>query len=346
MSFFKKFLPLLILGIIVNISLCADDAKQDTKKAAEPTAKDDDTKKDDKKSDDDKKDDKKDDDEKKDDEKKDDDSKPKEEIKPPQIGNFSLPSSQQPASHLGFGFGVIDKGEVEIFCTGNDFVGRHKAIVEFTPGILFGVTDSWSLGFAFPFFTYQKDGHAHSDGLADFFIESDFTFYSKSTYDYAEGATLVADLFFPTGSSLKNPTTGFGAPAFFLGANYTRTWIDWFVVTGVGGLLTWSEHGTKFGDQFVYQFAFGNTIPSPCGWIYAWALQFDGVYSKKNRIDGEIDDNSGGNTFFITPTVSISSREFLMQFGVGVPVNQNLFGHQHKFDYSLNLYLQWSFYQD
>lgn len=276
--------------------------------------------------------------------KKEEDKKEKQEEEPPKIGNFALPTSQQPAALFGFGGNVIDKGEVQIYFFADEFVGENKFVVDLIPSVLFGITDDCSIYFNFPFTPAFKDDGHWSSGLEDFFIQLEYAFYNKKTSTYFDQATVVANVTFPTGSIHKQPQTGFGSPSFFLGATYYHMYVDWFVFTNQGALLTTSDHRTKFGDQFLYQFGFGRNIPSPCGWIYAWMVEIDGQYSQKNRIDGCIDPNSGGNVIYVTPSLWVSSKEVIVQFGVSFPVNQNLFGHQNRFDYALNFNFAWSFY--
>lgn len=268
---------------------------------------------------------------------------PKKE-EPPKIGNFALPTSQQPAALFGFGGNIIDKGEVQLYFFADDFSGKLKTTVDLIPSILFGITNNFSIFFNFPFTPLLQDDSHKSSGLEDFFIQFEYAFYSKSTWRYVDQATVVANITAPTGSIHKSPPTGFGSPSLFLGGTYYRTWVDWFAFTAQGAILTTSNNGTKFGDQFLYQFGIGRNFPSPKGWIYAWMVEVDGQYSKKNRIHRDIDPNSGGNTIYVTPSIWISSKEMLLQFGVSLPVNQNLYGNQHKFDYALNLNFAWSFY--
>lgn len=275
---------------------------------------------------------------------KDMDMNQKNEEKPPRIGNFSLPTSQQPAALFGFGGNIIEKGEIQLYLFADDFVGKKRIITDIIPSVLFGITDEWSIFFNVPFTPLLKEDGKKSSGFEDFFIQLEYAFYNKSTTDYTDQATLVSNITFPTGSTHKNPPTGFGSPSLFLGGTYYRTWVDWFVFTSNGAILTSSEHGTKFGDQFLYQMGFGRNFSTPKGWIYAWMVEVDGQYYKKNRIDGIIDNNSGGNVIYVTPSIWISSKEMLFQFGVSLPVNQNLFGNQNKFDYALNLNFAWSFY--
>lgn len=263
---------------------------------------------------------------------------------PPKSGNFALPASQQPAALFGFGGNVIDEGEVQFYFFTDDFNGKEKVTIDLIPSVLFGITDNWSISFNFPFTTYFKDDGLYSNGPEDFFVQLEYAFYNKKNSIYVDQATILGNITFPTGSVKRTPPTGFGAPSVFLGVTYYRTMVDWFFFTNQGGVLTTSDHKTKIGDQFLYQFGVGRNIPSPEGWIYAWIIEVDGQYNKKNRIVGRLDHNSGGNTVYITPSLWVSSKDILVQFGFSIPVNQHLFGKQRKYEYALNLNVAWSFY--
>lgn len=264
--------------------------------------------------------------------------------KPPEIGNFALPTSQQPAALFGFGGNIIDKGEVQLYFFADNFLGKERIVTDLIPNVLFGVTDNFSISFNFPFTPLMREGCHRSSGLEDFFIQVEYACYNKSTSTYINQATVLANITCPTGSKNRSPPTGFGAPSLFLGGTYYHVMVDWFLFTAPGAILTFSDHRTKIGDQFLYQFGIGRNIPSPKNWIYAWIVEVDGQYNKKNRISGTLDPNSGGNIIYITPSAWVSSKDILLQFGVSFPINQNLFGHQHKFDCAFNLNFAWSFY--
>jgi hypothetical protein len=263
---------------------------------------------------------------------------------PPKIGNFALPASQQPAGLFAFGGNVIDKGEIQLFFFADDFIGKNKRTVDLIPSVLLGITNELSLYFTFPFTPQLKDGSHRSSGLEDFFVQVEYAFYNQSTLTYVDQATVLANVTAPTGSIRKNPPTGFGSPSIFLGGTCYRTWVDWLVFVCPGVILTTSDHGSKFGDLFLYQCGCGRNIPSPQGWVYAWMIEVDGQYNKKNRIKGKVDPNSGGNSLYVTPSLWASSKEITLQLGVSIPINQNLFGKQRTFDYALNLNFAWSFY--
>lgn len=264
--------------------------------------------------------------------------------RPPKLGNFSLPSSQQPAALFGFGGNIIDKNEVQLYFFADEFYGKKKLSIDLIPSVLFGVTDTFSLFFNTPVTPQFYDDPHRSRGLEDFFIQAEYAFYNHTTYTSVDQATLVANVTYPTGSIHKKPPTGFGSPSVFLGATYYHVLVDWLFFTSNGAILTTSDHGNKFGGQFLYQCGMGRNFCSPEGWIYAWLLEVDGQYGKRNRICGHIDPNSGGNFIYVTPSLWVSSKDVLVQFGFSIPINQNLFGHQNKFDFGLNLNCAWSFY--
>ncbi len=270
--------------------------------------------------------------------------KNKKKEEPPKIGNFSLPGSQQPSGLFAFGANIIDAGEVQIHFFADEFVGSQRIVTDVIPGVLFGVTEDFSIFFNFPFTPIMREDEHRSSGFEDFFVQLEYAFFEKKTSTYVDEATVLGSLFFPTGSVKKVPPTGFGSPSFFLGATYYHTTINWTFFTCQGALLTTCDRGTKLGDQFLYQFGFVKNIPSPPGWIYAWMIEVDGQYYKKNRIKGEIDPNSGGNVLYVTPSFWISSKYIIAQFGISFPITQNWFGKQHRFDYALNLNIIWSFY--
>ena len=48
----------------------------------------------------------------------------KEDNDPPKIGNFALPTSQQPAALFGFGGNIIDEGEIQVNMFADEFIPK------------------------------------------------------------------------------------------------------------------------------------------------------------------------------------------------------------------------------
>lgn len=276
------------------------------------------------------------------DDKKEDEKKNLEE--PPKIGMFSLPQSQQPSALFGFGGNIIEENEFQMTFFVDEFSGPTRRIIDVIPGFLFGVNERLSVYFNFPVTPEFMDGCNKSAGFEDFLVQLEYAIYDKTTTCYSDQVTLVGNVTVPTGSIKKNPPTGFGSPSFFIGGTYYRTTIDWIFFTAQGAIITTSDHRTKIGDQFLYQWGFTRRVTSPEGWIFAWMLELDGQYYRKNRIHGKIDHNSGGNIFLVTPSLWASSKDMVAQFGISIPVNQNFYGRQGKFDFVLNFNFAWSFY--
>ncbi|MBS0648806.1 MAG: hypothetical protein JSS10_06255 [Verrucomicrobia bacterium] len=249
---------------------------------------------------------------------------------PGAAGNLSLPTSQQPGPLLAFGENILDQNQVQIFIPANAFIGNNSYSTNIAAGVVWGIANDLSLFVNIPFSPRSKDRHDHSAGLEDSFAQLEYVFYNGQQPDYANQATLVANVTFPTGSSTKNPPSGFGSTSFFLGSTFNHTEIDWLFFLSPGVQLTTTKHGTKFGDQLFYQFGFGRNIPSPAGWIFAWIVELDGLFTWKNKFKGHTDHNSGGNVIYVAPSIWISSRNLIIQVGAGYPIVQHLFGHQSK----------------
>jgi len=245
-------------------------------------------------------------------------------------GNLSLPVSQQPGPLVGFGQHIVEEDQLQFYLMGTDFRVADGYVTLLTPGVVYGIRDDLSIFINIPESPGNRIGVDRSSGIEDAFATLEYIFLDKSEKYTSDQATLVGTITVPTGSTRKNPPTGFGSPTFFLGGTFNHTTPDWFYFVQPGVLFTTSYHGTQYGYQALYQFGYGRCIATPKGWIIAWMIEGDGVFSCRNRINGQIDPNSGGNVFYLTPSIWISSDNLIIQFGVGYPVAQELFGKQPK----------------
>ncbi|OJW51279.1 MAG: hypothetical protein BGO67_12485 [Alphaproteobacteria bacterium 41-28] len=210
--------------------------------------------------------------------------------------------------------------------------------------MLYGVTDNVSVFFNVPIAASYKEGKSRSSGLEDIFLQLEYAFYTNKTSKLIDQATLVANATFPTGSTKKQPPTGFGSSSFFLGGTFCRMYTDWFGFTSYGVVLTTPRDSTKFGNEFLYQAGFGrNILYINSELIFAWMIEADGLYSEKNKIKGITDPNSGGNIVYVTPSLWISSKKIIAQLGFGLPATQHLFGNQKRNNYLLVANFGWTF---
>jgi len=267
-----------------------------------------------------------------------------EESEPAKIGNFILPGSRQPGPLIAFGENILEKNETQVFLLTNYLNGKDKQMVDQVPSLLYGIRDDFSVFFNLPIAVSFDENQHHSSGLEDSFVQFEYAYYLKTTSTHADQATIVGAAYIPTGSSSANPPTGFGSPSFFEGVTFNRTFTYWMLFTSYGALLTTEKDNTQFGNQYLYQAGFErNLFDIDNSWIFACVVEADGQYTEKDRFNGVIDNNSGGNTVFITPSLWISSEKFIFQLGAGLPVVQHLFGSQDRSNYLLSLNLGWVF---
>ncbi|HUD01870.1 MAG TPA: hypothetical protein VMR37_06050, partial [Rhabdochlamydiaceae bacterium] len=261
-----------------------------------------------------------------------------EKIKPLPIGNFSVPLITQIAPLIGFGQLLIGEKALLPQVTGTYARGHNSYADVIAPNVIYGIREDLSVSFFVPFTPKSQLGSHHSSGIKDIFLQFEYGFYNKTRSDYTMAATVVANVQFPTGSSSKKPPTGTGSFSYFLGTTFSYTSFNWFAFVSPGVNLTTAHHGTKFGNSFLYQWGFARYIKqlSPRGWVFDLMIEFDGSYAEKDKIQGKTDPNSGGNVIFIVPSIWLSSKRWILQGGIGLPLLQNLNGHQDKIKYSID----------
>lgn len=253
------------------------------------------------------------------------------EAKPLPIGNFALPLSQQIAPLVSFGQLEIGPKDLQYYLLGDFFWGSKTYTTFLTPAILYGVTDEIDIYLQLPVSTGERVYNHTSGGLEDFILQFEYAYYSFTSWCYTNQATVVASISYPTGNPYKMPPTGYGAPAFFLGGTFSHVSQWWYAFASFGGLFPTENKGLKFGDSILYQCGFERVICAiPDCMIFAWMVEFDGTYTKKNWFRGHINSNTGGNVILVTPSLWYSTKHWILQGGVGIPVVQHLNGNQPK----------------
>lgn len=260
-----------------------------------------------------------------------------EKINPLPVGNFSVPLVTQIAPLISFGQLLIGEKALLPQLTGTYTQGHNRSANLINPNVIYGIRDDLSVFLVVPFSIRNRLGSSHSSGIEDIFLQLEYGFYNKSRSDYTLEATIVGNVQFPTGSSSKNPPTGAGSFSYFLGTTYAYLSSNWYAFVSPGVNLTTTHHGTKFGNSYLYQWGFARYIKqlSPRGWIFDLMIEFNGTYSEKDKIQGITDRNSGGNVIFVTPSIWLSSKRWILQWGIGFPLLQNLNGHQNKIKYAI-----------
>lgn len=267
-----------------------------------------------------------------------------QEAKPPRKGNFVLPPSQQPGPLVSLGMNIIEKYQTQAYFGVNSFMEKRNHFVDISPSFLWGINDKASLLTLLPVAVSYKEGKHRSSGVEDATFQGEYALYSDSTTQFEEQASVVANMTFPTGSTRKNPPTGYGSSSFMGAATYNRMYEKWFGFTAHGLILTTTHHGTKFGNAYLYQLGLGRNIAScPSRWMWAALVEVDGQYAQQDKRHGQKDHDSGGNVIYMTPSLWFSTQKMIVQVGFGVPIAQHLFGDQSKVNYLTTASLGWTF---
>lgn len=267
----------------------------------------------------------------------------KEKVEQVHVGNFALPTSQQPGPLVGFGQNIIDKGDSQLFVYPDQLKGNHKNFIEVAPSLLYGITDKFSIFIESAVAAKFKIGIFESSGLEDLLVQLEGLVYAQETTSKVNEITFVANMTFPTGSVFKIPPTGFGSPTFFLGFTASHTQTDWYFFTAYAALLTTRYKGIKFGNQFLYQFGLSKNIAYKMdGWIFNWMIELDGFYRQRTKVCGIVDVNSGGNTVILGPSLWFSTQRLILQLGISVVISEHLFGIQPRDSYFIAANVVWT----
>jgi len=249
------------------------------------------------------------------------------------IGNFSLPTSQQPGPLFGFGQNIVDKGDLQLFLNLLQIGGSHRNLTQILPSILYGIRDNLSVFVTIPFTPTSKNGCGDARGMNDITVQFEYAYFNNKKATSITQSTFIASIGIPTGSEKKIPDTGFGAPSLFLGATFSHTEQYWYGWIQGGTTLTTQRHERKSGNQFFYQTGIENCFATRPGWIFAWELELLGFFEQKDKLCGVKNENSGGNTLWMGPSLWISSEKLIFEIGITGPIAQHLYGNQFKNKY-------------
>lgn len=232
-------------------------------------------------------------------------------------GNLALPTSQQPSPLFCFGQEVVDKHNLQLFAYINSLLNKQADFTQVIPNILYGITDELTLTAGTPTAAKFKYQNIRSSGIGDLFIQTEYAFYNKDRSTYAQQATCVAQMTFPSGSLKKNPPTGFGSPTFLIGATAGHMGINWYLFTCFGGIITTPHHNNQFPNTILYQWGIGRNIYYISEKLIITLLaEFFGSYTSTTRIRGPHYKNFDANNFYIGPSLWISTRHFIFNPGI------------------------------
>lgn len=256
-----------------------------------------------------------------------------EDIELIKVGNFVLPASQWPGPLVSFGQTVVDKGDFYLFCYPSVERGTQEKVDNILLYPSWTPIEHFAVTLNLPLTIKSTIDGVHAAGLDDISLELEYLYHYTGTTKSFTAFTIFGAMTFPTGT--KELTLG--SPAYFMGLTFAHMTAEWYIFTSTGATITTCLHKTQYGNNFLYQGGIGHNIDFPIKkWIFLWLVEFDGIASQSDTIKGVEDKNSGGNVIYVTPSLFISNKFTIMQFGISVPCVQHLRGIQNKKSYILN----------
>lgn len=252
----------------------------------------------------------------------------------PKTGNFSLKSSQQPGPLVSFGQTILSKHQfrIDTYPESFQFKGGYTTLAPVD--LSYGLSDTLTLEMTVPVVLQAKLDDFHSSGLSDLELQLEYAYYANETKKFSEQGTVLAQLSFPTGSVEKIPATGLGAMSLLIGTTFERTYEKWYGFFSSGIIVNDSYHASNASTQYLYQCGIGHNIHSrPSRWTFNWLIEIDGSYSTAHIKNFLLDENSGGNLIYVTPSLWFSTPILILGTGLGYAVSQNLLGNQQKDTY-------------
>lgn len=260
------------------------------------------------------------------------------------IGNFALPASQQPGPLVGFGQNMLDQHDLQFFTYIDNISGNKKEVTRIIPTALYGIRDNFSLYVELPIVAKYQLDDAKSHGVQYLLGQLEYAFYDKVAQELTEQITAVVNMTFPISSNCQIPYIGFGSSTFFLGFTASRVSPSWYYFISSGATVTTECEKTKFGNQYLYQAGLSRNIAGISDKLICnVTLELDGMYAERNTIVGVINQNSGGNTITLGPSIWVSTSHWIFQCGIAWYVYQNLFGIQNKNDYYIAVDIGYKF---
>lgn len=249
------------------------------------------------------------------------------------LGNLLLPVSQRPAPLFGFGQLIVEENDLLLYLESRYKTARNpksKSMARISPQILYGISDMQVLYLVFPQYIFNKKYKDVSHGPSDIIFQVESVLHWNYQYRYLNYSTFVFNITLPTGSAIKKPPTGLGAPSFFFGITMAHLSVDWYIYNSYAIDVPTDSIISKDGKTFYYQAGLGRNLKYSKKWIYCLTFELTGYYSQKNKINSVKDNNSGGNIVYLGPNCWIANKRIAIQPGFQFVITQQLFGKQIK----------------
>lgn len=227
-------------------------------------------------------------------------------------------------------------------------------------GTAYAVSDTWTVGADLPFVSNHDLREGVDDGGPDVELNGDqeglgdLALFAQWKFHDDAQARVYASLYFgaelPTGKTDERSSggerlepdhqPGSGSVDAFAGLACTKGFGS--STFGASVLYTFAGDGSQdsnLGDVLRANAGFGwspSADPQSAQW--RWMLEVNAQWHERMRMDGAVDDDSGGVQVFLAPGLRVTSSSHVSWFAsVGVPLHQDLHGEQSETDFRASI---------
>jgi Putative MetA-pathway of phenol degradation len=212
------------------------------------------------------------------------------------------------------------------FATGN---------IAYEIGYGFGITQNWTVRVDVPTISINNDF-----GVGDVRFRTKYALWRKTAPGVLKRLTAIAVIKFPTANKNFN---NLNTTAFTLGIANGYESRRWYYFSDIGYTYFQSSDDLTLGEKLKYNLV-GGIRPVKSGYLkpdLVLLVELNGVFSRKNQLNGNDLQRSGGNTLAVAPGFLLSYRNIMlkggMQFGVAStkyetdPVTNGLVSFEYHF---------------
>jgi len=252
---------------------------------------------------------------------------------------------------------------VQFGATGQEGIHSVDRISSTSLSVAYGLSNDLTLSARLPYIerknireseAHGEEGEAHShgdsSGLGDALLLANYRFYQADDLDVSllfgikapSGETQVKD---SNGERFETEfQPGTGAWDYLLGAAISQSYgpLAYHANILYNQTTEGSQH-TEIGSSLSYNAAVTyrlqthdhashSHIDKPLELKWDLSLEANGISRRENRLHGQLEDNSGGSTLFISPGIKVSANGFGGFISFSLPVIQRQKGQQTDID--------------
>ena len=204
----------------------------------------------------------------------------------------------------------------------------------------YGLTSELALFAVLPFVNVDRtlgDISTSESGLGDAAMFARYEVFRSDQLGRTLRIAPFAGLRVPTGRDSK---TGDGSLDVFGGLIATLGSTKWVLDSQLRYDLNREADGFERGDSarvetsFQYRLSPGKLTQETTAFVFG-VLELSAIHYERNRVSGVTDPNSGGFQLYLTPGLQYSTRRWIADLGVMVPIVNDLHGTALEPDYSI-----------